>query len=72
MEALTDEQMARVARILIRQLRLATPETYAHQRGMVMDLHHDFRVWFQEVDPDFLPERFFNLIFEEYPEDLYG
>jgi hypothetical protein len=71
-EALTDEQMTRIAEILKRQLRAATPETYEFQRAIVMDIHWDFRRWFTATDPDFLPDRFEDLIFGEYPTNLYG
>lgn len=64
--------MTKVAEILVRQLRLASPETYRFRRAVVHELYRDFSGWFAEIDPDFLPLRFYALVFGEYPEDLYG
>lgn len=69
---MTDDDMAKVAEILRRQLAGATPEEYSFIRGVVTDLYVNFEVWFSESDPDFLPDRFHNLIFDGYPADLYG
>lgn len=68
---MTDEEMTRVATILRRQLAGATPEEYLFIRGAVTDLYVNFDTWFSE-DPDFLPDRFHDLIFEGYPPDLYS
>lgn len=69
---MTNDDTARVAEILKRQLRVATPETYAFQRAIVRDVYWDFLRWFEATNPDFLPDRFEDLIFGEYPADLYG
>lgn len=69
---MTDDDMARVASILRRQLRAAPPETYRFTWELVFGLHSDFDIWFSGTDPDFLPDRFRNLVFEDYPIELYG
>lgn len=69
---MTGDDITKVADILRRQLNGATPEQYLFVRGFVFDLYVNFDTWFCATDPDFLPDRFFNLIFEDYPTDLYG
>lgn len=69
---MTDDEMAQVAWFLRRQLLLATPETYTFVRTLVQDMHGDFSRWFRTKDPDFLPDQFEELIFGDYPENLYG
>lgn len=64
--------MTRIAEILRRQLNGATPEEYTFTRGNVFDIYVNFDTWFSETDPDFLPDRFHDLIFEGYPPDLYS
>lgn len=69
---MTDDQMTRIAEILRKQLRASPPETYRFVWETVFNLYADFDIWFSATDPDFLPDRFFNLIFEDYPVELYG
>lgn len=69
---MTDDEMAKTAEFLRRQLRAATPERYTIVREIVYDLYADFCLWFSETDPDFLPRRYHDLIFEDYPAELYG
>lgn len=64
--------MATVARILRNRLHAATPETYTLTRELVGMLHWEFSRWFRDIDPDFLPDRFEKLIFDDYPAELYG
>jgi hypothetical protein len=71
-KALTDDDMAKVAELLRKQLHRATPEQYRIRREFVHDLYLDFTLWFAETDPDFLPVRFYALVFEDYPAELYG
>jgi len=68
----TDDEMARVASILRRQLRAASPETYRFTWELVFNLYADFDTWLSGMDPEFLPDRFYNLIFEDYPIELHG
>jgi len=67
----TDEEMTRVAEILRKQLHGATPEEYPFIRETVWYIYVNFHAWFLE-DPDFLPDRFQELVFEGYPADLYS
>lgn len=64
--------MAKIAELLKRQLRAAVPENYTLTRAIVYELFADFTLWFSETDPDFLPRNFYELIFEDYPAELYG
>lgn len=64
--------MAKIAEFLRRTLRGASPERYTVSREIVYNLYAEFALWFSERDPDFLPDRFHNLIFEDYPAELYG
>lgn len=68
---MTDEEMAKTAEILRKQLSGATPEDYWYVRRTVFRVFRGFESWFSSEDPDFLPDRFHNLIFEGYPYDLY-
>lgn len=67
-----NEDAARVAEILRRQLRAAIPEHYRFTWELVWEMHTDFSDLFSSKDPEFLPERFRELIFEDYPVELYG
>jgi hypothetical protein len=69
---MTNDDMARVAEILRKQLRASAPEFYRFTWSLVFDLFRDFELWFSKTDPDFLPNRFYELVFGEYPVDLYG
>lgn len=69
---MTDDDMTKVAEILRRQLHGATPEQYTFIRGVVFDIYVNFDTWFSDTDPDFLPDRFHDLIFEGYPVNLYN
>lgn len=69
---MTDEEMTRVAEFLRKQLRASPPERYTVTWGVVFDMYSDFDFWFSSSDPDFLPNRFYNLVFEDYPAELYG
>jgi hypothetical protein len=53
-------------------LRASAPEFYRFTWSLVFDLFRDFELWFSKTDPDFLPNRFYELVFGEYPVDLYG
>lgn len=69
---MTDDDMARVAGILRKRLRAATPEQYRFTWDLVWELYVDFDIMFSGMEPDFLPEQFRELIFEDYPVELYG
>ena len=69
---MTDDDMAKVAEILRKQLAGASPEDYWHVRRTVFKVFREFDSWFTQADPDFLPDRFHDLIFECYPYGLYG
>lgn len=69
---MTDDEMTRVAAILRKRLRAATPEQYRAVWETVFEIYADLDTWFGGTDVDYLPETFHELIFEDYPAELYG